>query len=69
MKTLLNRVADRLLGSVAPRVEAAAACSFYAAYYCYCSGGLAYRQIVYVCYNSDGSTDYIFYPCQPSGTC
>lgn len=30
MKTLLNRVADRLLGSVAPRVEAAAACSFYA---------------------------------------
>ena len=69
MNALLNRVADRLLAGVAPQVEAAAACEYYTSSYCYCSGGLAYRKIVYKCTNDDGSVDYIIYPCQPSGTC
>ena len=69
MKALLNRAADRLLGSFAPRVEAAAACTLVSMPNCWCSGGLRYRQLVYRCNNPDGSVDYIIYPCQPVTTC
>jgi hypothetical protein len=64
MTALVNRLADRMLRTFAPRLEAAAACTYHHAYYCYCSGGLAYRS---VCYNCDGS--FVCGRCQPSGTC
>lgn len=67
--SLINRIADRLIGSIAPRMTAAAACQAETRY-CYCSGGIAYRHICQVCYNSDGSIT-IACPsqCAPSGTC
>jgi hypothetical protein len=67
MVDLVNRAADRLLGRFAPRITAAAAppCgSFYGAFYCYCSRGLAYREICWQC----GGV-IICAPCQVSGTC
>jgi hypothetical protein len=69
MTKLINRVADRLLAGFAPRIEAAAACYRNGSWYCYCSGGIAYRRICYVCYNPDGSKTYYCLACQASGTC
>jgi hypothetical protein len=69
MGKMINSLADRLLARVVKPVSASAACQFYDTRYCYCSGGIAYRRICQVCYNSDGSTTYICGACTASGTC
>jgi hypothetical protein len=66
MVDLVNRAADRLLGRFAPRITASAAdpCVFLSAVYCYCSRGLAYRDICRNCWGVIICTGCII-----SGTC
>lgn len=63
---LVNRVADRLVASLVPRLTASAApgvCNSWS--YCYCSYGLAYRK-QYICL---GLNNGYMTPCQPAGAC
>jgi hypothetical protein len=62
---LLNRAVDSLVGRLAPETPAAAGCSVVDTLYCYCSGGLAYRRLVYYC----GGGVYVISNCQVTGTC
>ena len=65
MVNSLGRLADRVLGRIAPRIDASAGCS-YDWYTCYCSGGLRYaKKCMYGC---SGVPNHC-YSCGVVGTC
>ena len=47
MTTFMTTVADRMLARIAPKAEAAAACSY--SVYCYCSFQVKYYKTCYQC--------------------
>lgn len=66
MTTIATRLADRVLARVAPRVEAAAGCSYhFERCYCVYRGPLYLKRCMYGC---PGVPNHC-YPCKAEGNC